>query len=132
MIDVAVAVVQCADGSVLLAQRPHGKPWEGYWEFPGGKIETGEDAARALARELHEEIGIEVERAFPWLTREYTYPDRRVRLHFYRVTGWHGEPHGRERRHQWPARASSICWDSRNESTTWRATSAIEMRYTQR
>ena len=96
MIDVAVAVVQRADGSVLLAQRPHGKPWEGYWEFPGGKIETGEDAARALARELREEIGIEVERAFPWLTREHTYPDRRVRLHFYRVTGWHGEPHGRE------------------------------------
>lgn len=99
MIDVAVAVVQRADGRVLLAQRPHGKPWEGYWEFPGGKIEAGEDAAHALARELHEEVGIRVGRAFPWLTREHTYPDRRVRLHFFRVPSWHGEPLGREGQH---------------------------------
>ena len=99
MIDVAVAVLQRADGRVLLALRPRGKPSEGYWEFPGGKIETGEDALHALARELHEEIGIEIERAFPWLTREHTYPDRHVRLHFYRVTDWHGEPHGREGQH---------------------------------
>ena len=99
IIDVAVAVVQRADGRVLLAQRPRGKPWEGYWEFPGGKIENGEHATRALARELHEEIGIEVARAFPWLTREYAYPDRHVRLHFYRVLDWHGEPHGREGQH---------------------------------
>ncbi len=96
MIDVAVAVVQRADGRVLLALRPHGKPWEGYWEFPGGKIETGEHATHALARELHEEIGIEIGRALPWLTREYAYPDRHVRLHFYRVLDWQGEPHGRE------------------------------------
>jgi 8-oxo-dGTP diphosphatase len=96
MIDAAVAVVQRADGRVLLAQRPAGKPSAGYWEFPGGKIEAGEDAARAVARELHEEVGIEVMRAFPWLTREHAYTDRRVRLHFYRVTAWHGEPHGRE------------------------------------
>ena len=94
-----MAVVQRADGRVLLAQRPLGKPWEGYWEFPGGKIEVGEEAAHALARELREEIGIQVERAFPWLTREHTYPDRHVRLHFFRVPHWRGEPHGREGQH---------------------------------
>lgn len=96
IIDVAVAVVQRTDGYVLLAQRPRGKPAEGYWEFPGGKIEIGEDPLHALERELHEETGIEVERAFPWVTREHAYPDRQVRLHFYRVTDWRGEPHGRE------------------------------------
>ena len=95
-LDVAVAIIQREDGRVLLAQRPAGKPWEGYWEFPGGKIESGEDARRALARELHEELGVETDRVYPWVTQEYAYPEKRVRLHFYRVTEWHGQPHGRE------------------------------------
>jgi 8-oxo-dGTP diphosphatase len=95
-LDVAVAIIQREDGRVLLAQRPAGKPWEGYWEFPGGKIETGEDARRALARELHEELGVDTDRVYPWVTQEYAYPEKRVRLHFYRVTEWHGQPHGRE------------------------------------
>lgn len=95
-LDVAVAIIQREDGRVLLAQRPAGKPWEGYWEFPGGKIESGEDARRALARELHEELGVETDRVYPWVTQEYAYPGKRVRLHFYRVTEWHGQPHGRE------------------------------------
>lgn len=96
MIDVAAAVVTQADGRVLLAERPAGKPWAGYWEFPGGKIEPGESPLAALKRELHEELGIELDRATPWLTREYAYPEKRVRLHFYRVSAWHGAPHGRE------------------------------------
>lgn len=95
-LDVAVAIIQREDGRVLLAERPAGKPWEGYWEFPGGKIEPGEDARRALARELHEELGIDPDRMYPWLTQEYAYPEKRVRLHFYRVRAWHGQPHGRE------------------------------------
>ncbi|MDH5513121.1 MAG: NUDIX domain-containing protein, partial [Gammaproteobacteria bacterium] len=68
VLDVAVAILRREDGRVLLAQRPAGKPWEGYWEFPGGKIERGENARRALARELHEELGIELDAADPWLT----------------------------------------------------------------
>jgi len=95
-IDVAVAILQREDGRVLLAQRPAGKPWQGYWEFPGGKIENGEDADRALARELHEELGVDPDRVYPWVTQEYSYPERRVRLHFYRVLAWHGQLHGRE------------------------------------
>lgn len=95
-LDVAAAVITRADGAVLLAQRPAGKPYAGYWEFPGGKLEEGEDARAALARELKEELGIDVETAAPWLTRVYAYPHRTVRLHFYRVLHWHGEPHGRE------------------------------------
>ena len=96
VLDVAVAVLQREDGRVLLAQRPAGKPWEGYWEFPGGKIELGEAPERALARELHEELGVDPDRVYPWLTQEYAYPEKYVRLHFYRVPAWHGELHGRE------------------------------------
>jgi len=95
-IDVAAAVIQRRDGSFLLAQRPQGKVYAGYWEFPGGKIEPDEDAARALARELHEELGIEIERPYPWITRVYTYPHGTVRLRFFRVLHWRGEPHPRE------------------------------------
>ena len=78
--DVAVGVVTCDDGRVLLAERPEGKPWAGYWEFPGGKFEPGENPVQALARELHEELGVELDTAYPWITREYSYPDRAVRL----------------------------------------------------
>lgn len=95
-IDVAVAVLIRPDGRVLLAQRPPGKVYGGWWEFPGGKIETGEQAAHALARELHEELGVDAERAYPWLTRGFDYPHATVRLHFFRVLVWRGEPHGRE------------------------------------
>ena len=96
MVEVAVGVLQRADGCVLLAERPRGKPWAGYWEFPGGKIEAGEDVRTALTRELHEELGIEIERGYPWISVDYRYPEKRVRLNFYRVLGWHGTPHGRE------------------------------------
>ena len=95
-IDVAAAIVQQADGRVLLAERPHGKPWAGYWEFPGGKFEPGEQPVDALARELHEELGIELDSATPWITFVYNYPEKSVRLHFFRVTRWHGTAYGRE------------------------------------
>ena len=95
-IDVAAAILIRPDGAVLLAQRPPGKVYPGYWEFPGGKLEAGEAPAQALARELHEELGVDIEDAAPWLTRVYTYPHGTVRLHFFRVRRWAGEPHGRE------------------------------------
>jgi len=96
VIDVAAAIVRQADGRILLAERPHGKPWAGYWEFPGGKIETGESPQAALARELHEELGIDLDAATPWISFVYAYPEKRVRLHFFRVHRWHGTPYGRE------------------------------------
>jgi 8-oxo-dGTP diphosphatase len=95
-VEVVAAVFQRPDGSFLLAQRPVGKVYAGYWEFPGGKVEPGESAASALARELHEELGIDVTRAYPWITRDYDYEHAAVRLRFYRVTEWSGEMHGRE------------------------------------
>lgn len=96
IVEVAAAVLQRPDGSFLLAQRPPGKIWAGYWEFPGGKIEAGETAYHALARELHEELGIEVKTAYPWITRIFTYPHATVRLNFFRITTWQGELHPHE------------------------------------
>jgi len=89
--EVAAAVIE-RPGEILLAQRPGGKPYPGYWEFPGGKIEAGEDPRAALVRELKEELDIEVTEATPWITRVYTYTHATVRLHFWRVTAWRGEP----------------------------------------
>ncbi len=93
---VAAAVVVRADGSVLLAQRPAGKPYAGYWEFPGGKLEAGESPRDALARELVEELGIVVRRAAPWIVQEHVYPHAHVELHFFRVFAFDGEPVGHD------------------------------------
>jgi 8-oxo-dGTP diphosphatase len=90
--EVAAAVIERLDGTFLLAQRPEGKPYPDFWEFPGGKIEAGEDAATALARELKEELDIVVTESSPWITRVYAYTHATVRLHFLRVTAWEGEP----------------------------------------
>ena len=92
VIEVAAAVILRADGSeFLLAQRPQGKVYAGYWEFPGGKVEPGETVRAALVRELREELGISVSACSPWLTRVFTYPHATVRLNFWRVTAWNGE-----------------------------------------
>jgi len=96
IVDVAVAVILRPDGSFLLARRPEGKPYAGYWEFPGGKVEPGEDAYAALVREIREELGLEVERAHPWITQVFTYPHATVKLHFFRVVNWRGNPHPHE------------------------------------
>jgi 8-oxo-dGTP diphosphatase len=96
-VEVAAAVIQRPDGSFLLAQRPAGKVYAGWWEFPGGKVEAGEPAEAALARELREELGIEVRTVYPWITRLHVYAHAAVRLKFFRVVDWQGEPHPREK-----------------------------------
>jgi 8-oxo-dGTP diphosphatase len=95
-VEVAVAVLLRHDGAVLLARRPRGKVYAGYWEFPGGKVEPGEPVARALRREVREELGVEIARAHPWITRTFSYPHASVRLHFHRVFAWRGEPRALE------------------------------------
>jgi 8-oxo-dGTP diphosphatase len=92
IVRVAAAVILRRGGQVLLAQRPPGKPYAGYWEFPGGKLEEGETPRHALDRELHEELGITVRRASPWLVQEFVYPHAHVELNFFRVFEWDGEP----------------------------------------
>jgi 8-oxo-dGTP diphosphatase len=80
----------------MLASRPADKVYAGYWEFPGGKVEPGEALEHALHRELKEELGIDVMRATRWITRLFTYPHATVRLNFFRVWDWRGEPHPHE------------------------------------
>ena len=84
------------NGQVLLAERSEGKAWAGWWEFPGGKIEDGETAFEALQRELQEELGTQALEAYPWLIRSFDYPEKTVKLHFFRVRSWTAEPYGRE------------------------------------
>ncbi len=96
VVDVAVGIVQRADGRVLMAERSARQIAAGYWEIPGGKIDPGETAAEAVARELHEEVGIRVQALQPWLQHEHAFPTRRVRLHCFRIERWTGEAHGRE------------------------------------
>lgn len=92
-VSAAVIVRDCAGGGTeyLLAQRPPGKAYAGYWEFPGGKVEAGETFAEALVRELQEELGITVTAMTPWLTRHFVYPHARVEIRFFRVTAWTGD-----------------------------------------
>jgi 8-oxo-dGTP diphosphatase len=96
LINVAVAVIQREDGHVLMAERPYGKDAAGFWEFPGGKFESGESAEQAITRELYEELGIRLDVAYPWICYKHTYPDKIVTLHVYRVFAWEGTPSGRE------------------------------------
>lgn len=95
-IDVAVCIMMKANGDVLLAQRPAGKPYAGYWEFPGGKVEAGEDIFTALQREMREELGVNILSASPWCGVEHVYPHAHVRLHFYISKEWQGEPQSLE------------------------------------
>ncbi|NGX15234.1 Nudix family hydrolase [Wenzhouxiangella sp. XN24] len=93
---VVAAVLARADGRVLIAQRPAGKPMAGAWEFPGGKLDPGEERFAGLARELDEELGVQVEAARPLIRYVHSYPERDVDLDTWRVTRWHGEPRGLE------------------------------------
>ena len=96
IVDVAVGVLIKPNGDVLLGQRPAGKPYAGYWEFPGGKVDPGETIFAALQREFMEELGLTIHSAQPWCGVEYVYPHAHVRLHFYLSRDWSGEPQSLE------------------------------------
>ncbi len=94
--EVAVAVFIKPDGSFLLSSRPEGKPYPGYWEFPGGKIETGETVLQALKRELMEELNVAITKAAPWFSFMMHYTHATVHLHCWRVCEWQGDMRGLE------------------------------------
>ncbi|MBI5910224.1 MAG: Nudix family hydrolase [Betaproteobacteria bacterium] len=108
IVEVVAAVIERPDGRFLLAQRPAGKVYAGFWEFPGGKVEPDEPLAAALARELREELGIDVEIAHPWIVQMYTYAHATVRLNFFRVRAWRGEPHAKEEQQLAWQRAAAV------------------------
>lgn len=102
LVQVAVAILTRPNGEYLLASRPNGKGWAGWWEFPGGKIEVGETPENALIRESQEELGITPTQIQPWIKRRYDYPAthdaeaKTVLLHFFFVHAWQGELQARE------------------------------------
>ena len=98
VIDVAVGVLLQPDGRFLLTSRPEGKVYAGYWEFPGGKLEAGESVEAALTRELHEELGIDVDPAAlqRWREQRVDYPHALVHLHFCKLRSWKGALQMRE------------------------------------
>jgi len=102
VVDVAVGVLIRADGDFLLTSRPADKVYAGYWEFPGGKFESGESVQQALQRELHEELGILIDQIEPWRQELVDYPHALVRLHFCKVWAWSGALQMRE--------AQSFAW----------------------
>ena len=95
-IEVAVGVLIRPDGAFLLTSRPAGKVYAGYWEFPGGKLESDETVEMALRRELMEEIGITIGAAQPWKQALVDYPHALVRLNFCKVFDWTGQLQMRE------------------------------------
>src|SRR3989304_1976464 len=91
-----VIVAACAlldsEGAVLIAKRPEGRPLAGLWEFPGGKVEAGEEPAEALIRELREELGIEIAKGdlIPLTFASHAYPDFHLLMPVYLCRRWQG------------------------------------------
>ena len=93
---VAAGILIDSEGRYLLGQRPEGKPYAGYWEVPGGKVEKGETVFQALQRELQEELGIDIHSSEELTVLEHDYPHAYVRLHVSIIRKWNGTPKGCE------------------------------------
>ena len=94
--DVAAGILCDPEGRILIAERIGGGPFNGLWEFPGGKIVEGETAPEALSRELAEELGIEMTHFSSFMNIRHEYDDRIVTIEFFIVSDWNCEPVGRE------------------------------------
>lgn len=95
-IEVVAAVIRDEQGNILIAQRAKDKHQGGKWEFPGGKVESGESRRSALSRELNEELGIEVGHSKRLISTYHEYEDKSIYLDVYEITQWDGNAHGRE------------------------------------
>ena len=82
-VEVVAAVIE-RDGKILITRRPAGTHLAGLWEFPGGKPERGESPEEALRREIREELGADASVGERLDTIDWHYPDKRVRLLFFR------------------------------------------------
>ncbi len=93
---VAAGILYDNAGRVLITERLCDGPFDGLWEFPGGKISDNESPDDALKRELAEELGIEATNLRPFIELRHEYPDRIVDLEFFLVSDWKGQPAGLE------------------------------------
>lgn len=107
LLQVAVAAIMDDAGRVLISLRPEHAHQGGLWEFPGGKLEAGEDFQQALRREIQEELGVSISACQPLIRIPYRYPDRSVVLDVWKVTGYDGAPVGRE--------GQDVCWRAPND-----------------
>ena len=94
--DVAAGILCDSKGRILIAERLDDGPFHGLWEFPGGKIVSGETSSQALSRELAEELGIEVTEWSSFMNLRHEYDDRTVSIEFFLVSDWNADPVGRE------------------------------------
>ncbi len=112
MIHVVVGVIYNTHDQILIALRPPGKPFPGYWEFPGGKVERDEAPLNALHRELEEEIGIVVLKSEPFIQIEHHYEDRHIFLDVFHIHAFEGNPEPREGQVlKWIAREELKCYE---------------------
>ncbi|WPC74630.1 8-oxo-dGTP diphosphatase MutT [Vibrio porteresiae] len=96
-VHIVAGVIFNADKSqIFITKRPADRHKGGYWEFPGGKVEAGEEAHDAMSRELFEEIGISVIEQITYQQLEYDYPDKSLKFDFILVTEFEHEPYGKE------------------------------------
>ena len=95
-LQVVAGILRDIDGRVLITERIEDGPFQGLWEFPGGKIGSGEGLEEALARELSEEIGVQVLASDHLMKLQHEYPDRHVDIDFFLVTRWQNEARGLE------------------------------------
>jgi len=113
----AVVGIVKRDNKVLIAERPLGKPYSGYWEFPGGKIESHESGEAALKRELFEELSITVDSARCLFNYEHAYPDKTVFLEMWLVEQFRGEPTSME--------AQTLQWATWDEVVQFKLLSGV-------
>lgn len=120
MIDVAVGIIHNLKRpeQILLSRRQAHQDFAGFWEFAGGKFEPGESFAKALERELQEELGIQVVTANPWFCIQHTYPHKTVRLHIANVMDYRGEPASLEQQ--------EIAWVGKQDLPNWQVPEANE------
>jgi 8-oxo-dGTP diphosphatase len=111
VVTVAVGIVKDAQGRVLVSRRAVDAHQGGLWEFPGGKVEPGEEIEVALVREFREELGVEVLASEALMLIEHDYGDKQVRLDVRRVTRWQGEARGLE--------GQPLAWQLPEELRDW-------------
>ncbi|MDD9341598.1 MAG: 8-oxo-dGTP diphosphatase MutT [Providencia heimbachae] len=93
---IAAGIIRNAQQQIFITERPDGTHMAGFWAFPGGKLEKGEEAEEALVRELEEEVGIIVTESQLIHRVDHEFDDRFITLYFFIVSNWDNEPYGKE------------------------------------